>query len=142
MLLDTVQEEQVRAREAGRSHRGGAGPGGARGEAPWPVYTVLIESDVWIDALGRGAPPRGKLSPFYRLSCDLLISLNSLQDEVVAEVAVVIVVHLVGEAVDVVEVVGGVHSVSTFTLSLLRFRNSFVSYCRDNDTVSITIIDF
>lgn len=60
----------------------------------------------------------------------------------VAEVAVVIVVHLVGEAVDVVEVVGGVHSVSTFTLSLLRFRNSFVSYCRDNDTVSITIIDF
>lgn len=30
-LLDTVQEEQARAREAGRSHRGGGGPGGARG---------------------------------------------------------------------------------------------------------------
>lgn len=30
-LLDTVQEEQNRAREAGRSHRGGAGPGGGRG---------------------------------------------------------------------------------------------------------------
>lgn len=30
-LLDTVQEEQTRAREAGRSHRGGAGPGGNRG---------------------------------------------------------------------------------------------------------------
>lgn len=30
VLLDTVQEEQARARESGRSHRGGAGPG-ARG---------------------------------------------------------------------------------------------------------------
>jgi U6 snRNA-associated Sm-like protein LSm4 len=30
VLLDTVQEEQARAREANRSHRGGAGPG-ARG---------------------------------------------------------------------------------------------------------------
>ncbi|KAF8308248.1 Sm-like ribonucleoprotein [Clavulina sp. PMI_390] len=30
-LLDTVQEEQNRAREAGRSHRGGAGPGATRG---------------------------------------------------------------------------------------------------------------
>jgi hypothetical protein len=29
-LLDTVQEEQARAREVNRSHRGGAGPG-ARG---------------------------------------------------------------------------------------------------------------
>lgn len=34
VLLDTVQEEQARAREAGRSHRGGAGPGGPRGMCP------------------------------------------------------------------------------------------------------------
>lgn len=141
MLLDTVQEEQVRAREAGRSHRGGAGPG-ARGKAQHPLYTVEIESNLWTDALGRGAPPRGKLSPFdMLLFCDSLISSNLLQEEVVEEVAVAIGVHLVGEVGDVVEVVGGVHSVSTFTLSLLRFRVSFVSYCRDNDRVFITIVD-
>lgn len=58
-----------------------------------------------------------------------------------AEVAVAIGVHLAGEVGGVVEVVGGVHSVSTFTLSLLRFRISFVSYCHDNDRVFITIVD-
>ena len=37
VLLDTVKQEQLRAREAGRSHRGGAGPGG-RGKC---VITLL-----------------------------------------------------------------------------------------------------
>lgn len=58
------------------------------------------------------------------------------------EVVVAIGVHLVGEVGDVVEVVDGVHSVSIFTLSLIHFRISFVSYCRDNDRVFITIVDF
>jgi hypothetical protein len=63
-LLDTVKEEQTRAREAGRSARGGGGGAGMRGGASEPIALQLQVRHTDHDPFARSSPLSLHDTPF------------------------------------------------------------------------------